>query len=331
MNRLFAAVLFAVLILSVGCSGRDGKDEPTVTTSPASPGATASAVTGTATVAATATRGAALPKGVSHATLTSGGLERTYRLFVPSNAKASDKLPLVIGLHGGLGWGDQFAANSNFETLAEAEGFIVAFPDGTNRTWNAGSCCGQASSKNIDDVDFLASLIQHLAATLPVDGNRIYMTGHSNGGMMSFRFGCERPDLVRGVAPVAGSLELPKCQPTRGTSLLAIHGDADQNHPIEGGEGDRSIAGVPFVSMDDSLSRWTGGMQCEANPSHSTSGALTTTLWKGCRDGATATFIVIADADHPWPGGVARAGVQDRVSDKLEATLAVWSFFKTLR
>ena len=126
-------------------------------------------------------------------------------------------------------------------------------------------------------------------------------------------------------------LEIPKCQPTRGTSLLAIHGDADQNHPIDGGEGDRSIAGVPFVSMDDSLSRWTGGMQCEANPSHSTSGALTTTLWKGCRDGATATFIVIADADHPWPGGVARAGVQDRVSDKLDATLAVWSFFKTLR
>jgi polyhydroxybutyrate depolymerase len=323
MNRLTAALaIFSVLFVTAACSGRaDGGD--------AAPAEATAA--GTGTPGATTVSEEKLPTGVSHATIAHDGLERTYRLFVPSKATRSEKLPLVVGLHGGLGSGDQFAGNSNFETLAESEGFIAVFPDGTNRTWNGGNCCGQAAAKDVDDVGFLAALIAHLTATLPVDSSRVFMTGHSNGGIMSFRFGCERSEMVRAIAPVAGSMEVPKCQPANGVSLFAIHGDADQSHPLEGGEGPRSIAGVPFVSMEMSLALWTAGMQCESSPERSTDGPLATTTWDRCRDGATASFIVIAGADHPWPGGNTRPGAQDRVSDDLDATVAIWTFFDRLR
>lgn len=323
VNRIFGlAAVLVIVVLSAGCSEskRDAAPEPGA----ALPSATASA-------SAVSTAPASPPKGVSHATLTHAGLERTYRLFIPSSVTPTTKTPLVLALHGGLGWGDQFAANSNFEALAEREGFIVAFPDGADRTWNGGNCCGQSVRKNTDDVGFLAALIAHLTATLPVDPERVFMTGHSNGGIMSFRFACERPDLVRAIAPVAGSLEVPKCSPSSGVSLLAIHGDADQNHPLEGGEGERSIAGVAFVSMEKSLELWTAGMRCESDPERSTAGAITSTTWTKCRDRAVATFLVIAGADHPWPGGTGGARLEGRVSDALDATTAVWTFFSALR
>lgn len=268
--------------------------------------------------------------GTSHGTLQYGALTRTYRLFVPRGLVAGQRVPLVVALHGGLGSGDQFADNSRFEQLAEAEKFVVVFPDGVGRTWNGGGCCGQAATRNIDDVGFLAALIQSLERDFPVDATKVFMTGHSNGGIMSFRFGCERPDLVKAVAPVAGSLETPGCKPSRGTSLLAIHGDSDQNHPLEGGKGSRSIAGVPFTSMAESLSLWTAGMKC-APPKRSVSGDVATTDWSGCRDGAVARFVVIAGADHPWPGGAARnESLEGRTSTALDATAEVWKFFVSL-
>jgi polyhydroxybutyrate depolymerase len=238
---------------------------------------------------------------------------------------------MVVALHGGLGSADQFADNSRFEDLAEAEGFIVVFPDGVDRTWNAGACCGPAVRKGIDDVGFLAALIEHLGGTLPVNRERVFVTGHSNGAMMTFRFACERSDVVAAAAPVAGSLEIPVCSPPgRGVDLFVIHGDSDRNHPLEGGEGTRSISGVSYVSMENSLRRWTTGFGCTGAPSTTVEGALTTTTWSGCSGGTTASLVVIAGADHPWPGGKAPArttSLQGVASQELDATRAVWEFF----
>lgn len=315
MNKALPVILLIVLTFGVvGCRSKDAADEPAPTEVRAetTPGS-----------------GAAPATGVSHRTLEFGGLERTYRLYVPKSVTSAKQVPLVLALHGGLGWGDQFATTSRFEALAETEGFIVAFPDGADRTWNAGACCGQAARKNIDDAGFLAALIGELSRQLPVDTARVFMTGHSNGAMMSFRFGCERPEMVKAIAPVAGSLEVPTCRAPIGTSLLAVHGDSDQNHPIEGGEGPRSIAGVPFVSMEKTLSLWTSAMGCDSNPKRTTEGALTTAVWSGCKDGVQAKYIVIAGADHPWPGGP--SGAQGTAASKaLDATAAVWAFFKGL-
>jgi polyhydroxybutyrate depolymerase len=234
----------------------------------------------------------------------------------------------VIGLHGGLGSGDQFAENSQFERAAQESGFIAVFPDGVGRTWNGGNCCGRSARDRIDDVGFLAALIEHIAAQLPIDRSRVFMTGHSNGGILSFRFGCERPDLVAAVASVAGSLEIPDCEPAQGVDLLSIHGDADQSHPFDGGQGPRSIAGVDFVSQARSLELWTKGMGCTAKAGPQPSGETTLITWTGCQDGAEARLLVVHGADHPWPGGVgSRPAAQERTSDTIDATAVITEFF----
>lgn len=260
-----------------------------------------------------------------------GGEERTYRLFVPKSASPDSELALVVALHGGLGSGDQFADNSQLEKLAESEGFIVVFPDGEGRTWNAGNCCGESARDKVDDVGFLEALIDELKATLPVDAERVFMTGHSNGAMMTFRFACERADQVVAIAPVAGSLEIPGCSPSAPVDLLAIHGDSDKNHPLEGGEGSRSIANVAFVSMAETMRLWTSGFGCSGSPVTKTEGALTTTAWDTCRGGATASLVVIAGADHPWPGGKMperTTSVQGVPTQELDASKAIWAFFE---
>ncbi len=313
------AILVAVGLVALGAACRERSEPaPPSTNSPAPPAA--------------GTSRPAVATGTSHESLVHDGLTRTYRLFVPPQAGSANPegLPLVVALHGGLGTGDQFAETSAFEDLAKREGFVVVFPDGVDRTWNGGRCCGPAVATRVDDTGFLASLIGSLSAALPIDPARVFMTGHSNGAIMAFRFGCERANLVKAIAPVAGSVETPECRPSRGVSLLAIHGDADQNHPIGGGTGARSVAGIPFTSMDDSLRTWTRAMACAAGPARTISGPLTTTDWKTCRDGVAARFVIIAGADHPWPGSADRRAsqLQGIPSQALDATATVWAFFR---
>jgi len=316
MKRFFL-YLTAVLVLGAALACRDktentpGSPDQAATASPSSEGA-APGVT----------------PGASRGELKHDGATRTYRLFVPEGIAGGERVPLVVGLHGGLGTGEQFADNSQFEKAAREHGFIAVFPDGVGRTWNGGNCCGQAARNDVDDVGFLAALIEALSARLPIDRERVFMTGHSNGGIMAFRFGCERADLVAAIAPVAGSLEVPKCEPSRGVDLLAIHGDADQSHPLNGGQGPRSIAGVDFVSQARSLELWTAGMKCPDAPTPRPEGATTTTTWSGCRDGAGARLMIVHGADHPWPGGVNPPPiVRAETSKAIDATAVITQFF----
>lgn len=275
------------------------------------------------------------PSGIASMTRQSvrvGTLTRSYWRFMPASVAnhPEDAVSLVIGLHGGLGTGEQFASASRFNELAAEQGFIVAYPDGVGRTWNGGSCCGEAVRSGVDDVAFIAAMIEDFAVTAPIDRRHVFITGHSNGAIMAFRFACERADLVAAVVPVAGSLEVSECHPSRGVPLLAIHGDADRNHPLQGGTGSRSIAGVPFRSMADSLRQWTAAVGCADLATTTTSGPLMTTTWLGCRDGVAAQLMVIAGADHPWPGShpnrVSR--LQGQPTTLLDATKAAWGFFK---
>jgi polyhydroxybutyrate depolymerase len=131
------------------------------------------------------------------------------------------------------------------------------------------------------------------------------------------------------VVPVAGSLEIDRCTPARAVALLAIHGDADRNHPIDGGTGDRSISNVSYRSMDTSLATWTMAMGCTSS-SAAVAGPIRETTWSGCRQGAATKYVVVAGADHPWPGSVDRraSALQGVPTTAIDATAAAWEFLK---
>ena len=124
---------------------------------------------------------------------TPDGKTRTYRLYVPAGLLGAPQVPLLVALHGGLGTSEQFEANSGFDGLAEANRFVVVYPDGVGarpdgtgpQTWNGGYCCGRAARDNIDDVGFIRQLIERLETDLSIDAARVYVSGHSNGAIMA--------------------------------------------------------------------------------------------------------------------------------------------------
>ena len=283
----------------------------------------ASATSGAAPVPAAAA-------GVQNASLTVKGMERSYRLYVPRSLPADGAAALVVAMHGGLGTPEQFAENSRFDQAAEAHGFLVVYPEGVGRTWNGGACCGQAARQNIDDVAFISALIDHLREGFDIDPNRVFATGHSNGAIMSFRLACELSDKIAGIGAVAGSLEVSTCSAPRPVAVLAIHGDADQNHPLVGGMGPNSVAGVPFASLASSMEALRKANGCSAATDTSREGAVTTSIWRGCRPGGETEQRIIAGASHAWPGAT-RAGsaLVGPPSQALDATEEVWRFFET--
>jgi len=279
--------------------------------------------------------GAAITSGTFPVEVVVGGVTRSAVVHVPTSVAAQPgrNVPLVLHLHGGGGSPQNSIDTTGLVEAADANGFVVAFPQGTpiavklpdgstGYVWNAGSCCAD----DIDDVAFLDQLIRSLERTLPVDANRVVMSGHSNGAMMAWRFACERGGVLAAAMPVSGSLETAdpsSCRP-RDTSLLAVHGDADKNHPIEGGAGTRSVSGVDYRPFADSVATYARASRCRTQPKVTDATITTTSTYRGCRRGATVTSVVLHGADHPWPGGVASGiGIQGTPFPDWSATDAL--------
>ena len=215
--------------------------------------------------------------------------------------------PLLVGLHGGTGWGTQFEANSGFDRLAEANGFVVVYPDGIGigrnndrlRTWNAGICCGPAQKSGVDDVAFVSQLIDEISGTHHIDPNRIFVTGHSNGAMLSYRLACELSDKIAAAAVVAGTLAVQPCTPSRPVSFMEIHGTADRNVPIDGGTGDRSISRVDYPSVRTGIATMAALAGCGSEPTVTSDGDITTTTWSGGDDTTAVKLVAITAARTP--------------------------------
>jgi poly(3-hydroxybutyrate) depolymerase len=182
---------------------------------------------------------------------------RAYRLYVPKNLR-SGKVPLLLALHGGYGNSEYFEHFLGMNKVADRKGFIVAYPNGTEgkiwlmknkRMWNAGNCCGIASRKNIDDVEFLADVIRDVTAKYPIDPKKVYITGHSNGAMMSYKFVCERPEMVAAMVSVSGQLTADRCKSAVGVKVLHIHGNNDEHVPYQGGSTIKSAKGLNYRSV----------------------------------------------------------------------------------
>lgn len=266
---------------------------------------------------------------------TSDGRTRTYHLYVPSELPAGP-VPLLIALHGGTGSGSQFQSNSGFDQLAEANGLLVVFPDGVGigrnedrlRTWNGGYCCGTAAKRGVDDVGFIDSLIDVIVAEYDIDPDRVFATGHSNGGIMSYRLACELADRIVAIGLQAGSLGIDECSPSQPVSVLHLHGTADESHPIEGGTGARSISDTDFRSAAYSVTTAAAAMGCAATPIETVDASnadLTITSWSQCGDSVEVRLVAVAGASHAWMGHPATRLAAEPYAD-LDASLAILEF-----
>jgi polyhydroxybutyrate depolymerase len=118
--------------------------------------------------------------------------------------------------------------------MADKEGFVLIDPEGVNKAWNAGSCCGGAQ----DDVKYFRDVVAKATAELCIDKKRVYVSGHSNGGAMTYRLACEAADIFAAVAPVCGWMTVSTCNPSRPIPVLAIRGLNDGTVKIDGADAD---------------------------------------------------------------------------------------------
>lgn len=269
----------------------------------------------------------ALPAAAETVTLTVDGRERRALVREPSTGTAPR--PLVLLLHGGGGDPGQAEAAYGMTELARKEGFLVAYPAGTGRfkrflTWNAGNCCGYAMKKGVDDVKFLAALIEKLVKDGRADPKRVYMTGMSNGAMMSHRFACERADLVAAIAPVGGTMAVAECRPSRPVSVVMIHGRADEHVPFEGGTGKKAKEPRVDRSFPDTAKLWAGANRCTL--ARITDGVYDRGEYECAGGAGMATYLHAGG--HIWPGSQQpRYRGADPMLPEPKATPLIWDFF----
>jgi len=270
---------------------------------------------------------------------TADGRTRTYHLYVPASLPADTPVPLLVGLHGGGGWGTQFEDNSRFDRLAEANHFLVVYPDGVGlsllgsgdklRTWNAGTCCGRAEKDDVDDVAFISALIDQIEQDHHVDPGRVYAAGHSNGAMLSYRLACELSDKIAAVGIVSGALEIDSCTPSRPVSVIQINGTADQNVPIDGGRGARTLSGGSHPPPRDGANTMAAADACPNDPAVVHHDDLTVSTWSGCGQGTQIRFVVIDGSPHAWPGskgGPLSGATVGTAYPNYDASFEVWAF-----
>jgi polyhydroxybutyrate depolymerase len=225
--------------------------------------------------------------------------------------------PLVVVLHGAGGSADDVHTHLGWDGLADRAGFVVAYPDGVERTWNAGACCGRARDRRVDDVGFLDALVAALRQA--DDIGPVYAVGFSNGAMMTYAWACARPGALAGIGPVAGAL-VTGCPAPAPMTVVAVHGTADERVPFAGGRGP---SGVVFPSFDASLAPFRATDTCppaapvDAVPAHVDA--------RTCVDGRRVVTDVVDGLPHTWPGAGPDAGTTE---GPLDATGFLWAHLR---
>jgi polyhydroxybutyrate depolymerase len=226
---------------------------------------------------------------------------------------------------------------TGFTEKAKQENFIVVYPEGSGRlrrglfTWNAGHCCGYAMENKVDDVGFIDTLIDDLSKRYPIDDKRIYVTGMSNGAMMSHRLGIELSHRIAAIAPVVGTLFGDERTPKQPVAALMINGLLDENVPFNGGSGagrgKDAWDGTPAKPALDQAVFWAKTNGCEVAFAKQDSATLTHYRYT-CPSGHDVELIALKDNGHAWPGGEKGSRRGDKPSESLNATDAIWDFFQ---
>jgi len=262
-------------------------------------------------------------------TMTHDGHERYYKLHIPPSydGKAT---PLIIAMHGGVGSADNLEDQSQLNAPADKAGYIVVYPEGRKftgiRTWNAGVCCGQAARRNVDDVGFISALIDTLRGRVNIDTSRIYATGMSNGGFMAYRLACELSDRIAAIAPVAASLTIEPCNPSRPVPVVHYHSKADASILHQGGIGS-GLSKHYNPPLDSVIRAFGNHNKCvDSTVLYDKDKGLAYLALKSCSCEADVFYYLTDDGGHSWPGGK-KTVIGDTVSTAISASEDMIDFF----
>lgn len=267
------------------------------------------------------------------------GINREYLLHLPSGYSSLKNYPLVVALHG---FGDHprfIEQYSGLSRLSDKEKFIVVYPYGSqNKTtqkfsWNGGSCCGEALNKNIDDVMFINNLVDALSKKYNVDSKKVYLTGFSNGAILTYRIAAQSPEKFAAFAVVAGSIggktrtndpyyTIPS--PKKPVPILIMHGKKDGSITYLGGQNEAKNAS--FTSFAESTNFWLKNNKAKDKEIVSNE-IFIHEDYKKNPNGERVEVYTVKESGHVWFGGVME--IKNNLMGKsISATNIIWDFFK---
>lgn len=225
---------------------------------------------------------------------------RTALLVEPADrTDDSEPLPLVVVLHGLGEDAESMAKLATWPEAARDTGFVAVFPQGVGDSWNAGRCCGQAVEEGVDDVAFLDALVAQMVAEENVRSDAVYVTGFSNGAMMTYLYGCRRADSLAGAASVAGT-NFSDCEPSQPLRFIQISGSDDPVVPVLGGKS--SVPGLPKVPpVEQSVLAVARASGCSGTPSGAEIAGVASFSGSGCTEGHPVRYDVISGLGHEYP------------------------------
>ena len=261
--------------------------------------------------------------------------EQDRRAVIVNAPTDGTKRPVVIALHGGQGSAEIMRANSGFDPVAKANGFMVVYGEGTDfggnrHAWNTGFLL-RRQVRDADDIAYLDTLIDKLIQEYDADPTRICMTGGSNGGMMTYVYAVARSERLSAVAPVVASMFTFEKKPAVPLPILIINGAKDDEVPLEGGMSRNAMVSraqdAPYKPLKEVVQFWVEVNRSQKPELIVTQGTVTTTTYAASTKGATTVFVVDSVGAHGWPGTRARRQGTAPIS-AFSGAERVWEFFK---
>lgn len=262
-------------------------------------------------------------------TLMHDNIEREYRLYVPQSYTGDQPVPLILNFHG-------FGSNSfeqsiygNFSLISNTEGFIVVHPEGTLFMdsiphWNVG---GFTLGSQTDDVGFTEALIDKLSTEYNINQDRIYATGMSNGGYMSFNLACFLTDRIAAVASVTGAMSpqaIQSCNPDRPVPVMQIHGTNDDVVPYEGAAWSIGVADVIDFWVEHNETTTEPELIVFEDTNTLDGSTAEHFIYENATTGVTVEHIKVTGGGHTWPGtAISFPGT----NYDFNASELIWEFF----
>ena len=281
--------------------------------------------------------GESLGPGDHTRNLTIADQKRTFYLHVPAKYDAKTPTPVVIALHGAMTDGKMMELYSGLDKKADEAGFIAVYPNGTGYgsllTWNCGGL-GDWGKNKPDDVEFVGKLLDDLEKVLNVNPKRVFATGISNGGMMSYKLAAEMSDRIAAIAPVAGTMTFDKFQLKRPVSVIHFHGTEDGLVPF-GGPKANEPKFFAFHPVEETIREFANADGCPKEPKLTDEAHKATDPTKTKRktfgpgkEGAEVVLVTIEGGGHTWPGAKFNVDFLGKTTHDISANDLMWEFFE---
>ncbi len=261
------------------------------------------------------------------ATMMHDGEERSYILYIPAIYDGNTAVPLLLNLHGYTSDANSQMIYGDFRPESNTYGFIIVAPDGLvddqgSTHWNAGWGTG------VDDIGFISALIDQISMDYSINQDRVYSTGMSNGGFMSYYLACNLSDKIAAIASVTGTMgvgQIGTCNPSHQIPTMQIHGTSDNVVPYNGD-------GLWMEPIPNVVDHWVSFNNTDTSPSLTDLQDVVMTdgstvehyVYANGDNGATVELYKVLNGGHTWPGSIITL---PGTNLDFDASEKVWEFF----